>query len=53
MRNLWPKSKAWYFAQTQPWYFCSKMTKFEIDLKLIEFDCRLKSDENEAFLAKQ
>ena len=38
MRHFWPKSKA---------KFCSKM-KFEIDY----FDCRLKSDENEAFLAK-
>ena len=25
--------------------FCSKMTKFEANLKLIDSDCRLKSDE--------
>ena len=45
MRHFWPKSKAIALV------FCSKMTKFEIDL--IDFDCRLKSDENEAFLAKK
>ena len=43
MRHFWPKCKAIALV------FCPKMTKFEI---AIDFDCRLKSDENEAFLAK-
>ena len=43
MRHFWPKSKAIALV------FCSKMTKFE----MIDFDCRLKSDENEAFLVKK
>ena len=43
MSDLWPKSKAITLV------FCRKMTK----LKLIDFDCRLKSDENERFLAKK
>ena len=44
MRHFWPKSKAIALV------FCSKMTKFD---QLVDFDCRLKSDENEAFLAKK
>ena len=47
MSHLWPKSKAIALV------FCSKMTKFEANLKLIAFDCRVKSDENEPLLAKQ
>ena len=43
MRDFWPKSKAIALV------FWPKMTK----LKLIDFDCRLKSDENEACLAKK
>ena len=42
MRHFWPKRKAIALV------FCSEMP----NLKLIEFDSRLKSDENEAFLAK-
>ena len=42
MRHFWPKGKAITLV------FCRKMTKIE----LIDFDCRLKSDANEAFLAK-
>ena len=44
MRQFWPKSKAIALV------FCLKMTKSVI---LVEFDCRLKSDENEAILAKK
>ena len=47
MSQVWPKSKAIALV------FCSKMTKFEANLKLIDLDCRLKSDENEPFLAKK
>ena len=47
MSHFWPKSKAIALV------FCSKMTKFEANLKLIDSDCRLKSDENEPFLAKK
>ena len=47
MSHLWPKSKAIALV------FCSKMTKFEANLKLIDFDCRLKSDENKPLLAKK
>ena len=43
MSDMWRKSKAIALV------FCSKMTKFT----LIAFDCRLKSDENEQFLAKK
>ena len=43
MRQFWPKSKAIALV------FCLKMTKIEI----VEFDCTLKSDENEAILAKK
>ena len=45
MSHFWPKSKAIALV------FCSKMTKFEANL--IDSDCRLKSDENEPFLAKK
>ena len=47
MSHFWPKSKAIALV------FCSKMTKFEANLKLIDSDCRLTSDENEPFLAKK
>ena len=47
MSQFWPKSKAIALV------FCSKMTKFEANLKLIDFDCRLKGYENEPFLAKK
>ena len=40
---FWPNSKA------KTLVFCRKMTK----MKFIHFDCRLKSDENEPFLAKK
>ena len=43
MSHLWPKSKAIALV------FCSKLTKFE----MIHFDWRLKSDENEPFVAKK
>ena len=43
MSDFWPKSKAIALV------FCSKMT----NLKLIDFDGPLKSDENEGFLAKK
>ena len=43
MRHDWPKTKAIALV------FCSKVT----NLKLIDFDCRLTSDENEACLAKK
>ena len=46
MSHFWPECKAIALV------FCSKMTKFEGNLKLIDFDCRLKSDENEPFLAR-
>ena len=36
MSQFWPKSKAIALV------FCSKLTKFEANLKLIDFDCRLK-----------
>ena len=43
MSHLWPKSKAiaLVFFPKSP------------NLKFIHFDCRLKSDENEPFLAKK
>ena len=44
MSHFWPKSKAIALV------FCSKMTKFEANLKLID-DCRVKSDENELRVA--
>ena len=47
MSHFWPKSKAIALV------VCSQMTKFEANLKLIDFDCRLKSDENGPFLAKK
>ena len=47
MSHFWPNSKAIALV------FCSKMTKFEANLKLIDFDYRLTSDENEPFLAKK
>ena len=43
MSDFWPKSKAIALV------FCSKMTK---NLKLIDFDSTLKSDENERFWPK-
>ena len=43
MSQFWPKSKAIALV------FCRKMTK----LKFIDFDMRLKSDENEPILAKK
>ena len=43
MRHFWPNSKAIALV------FCPKLPK----LKLIDFDWRLKSDENEACLAKK
>ena len=42
-----PKSKAIALV------FCSKISQTYSNLKLIDFDCRLKSDENEPFLAKK
>ena len=42
MRHVWPKSHAIALV------FCSKVTKFE----LIDFDCRLKSDEMRHFWPK-
>ena len=47
MSHLWPKRKAIALV------FRTKMNKFEANLKLIDFDCRLKSDENEPILAKK
>ena len=44
MRHFWPKSKAIALV------FCRKRTKIH---QLAYFDWRLKSDENEAFLAKK
>ena len=44
MRHFWPKSKAIALVF---------LLKNDHSLKLIDFDCRLKSDENEAFLAKK
>ena len=41
MSHFWPKSKAIALV------FCSQMTKVEVE----DFDWRLKSDENEPFLA--
>ena len=43
LRHVWPNSKAiaWYFSEKCP------------NLKLIDVDCRLKSDENEALLGKR
>ena len=46
MSHFWPNRKAIALV------FCSQMTKCEANLKLIDFDCRLKSDENEPFLPK-
>ena len=43
MSQFWPKSKAIALV------FWPKMTEIE----LIDFDCRLKSDENEPILAKK
>ena len=43
MSDFWPKSKAITLV------FCQQMTK----LKLIDVDCKVKSDENERFLAKK
>ena len=45
MSHFWPKSKAIALV------FCPKMTKPK--LKLAYFDWRLKSDENEPYLAKK
>ena len=42
-----PKSKAIALV------FCSKISQTYSNLKLIDFDCRLKSDENELFWAKK
>ena len=47
MSHFWPKSKAIALV------FCPKLSQKWPKLKLIEFDCRLKSDENEPFLAKK
>ena len=46
MSQFWPKSKAIALV------FCPKMSENDRKLKLIDFDCRLKSDENEPILAK-
>ena len=47
MSQLWPKSKAIALV------FWPKMSEKSPTLKLIDFDCRLKSDENEPILAKK
>ena len=47
MRHFWPKSKAIALV------FSPKMTDKGPKLKLIDFDCRLKSYDNEAILAKK
>ena len=46
MSQFWPKSKAIALV------FWPKMSEQLPKLKLIDFDCRLKSDENEPILAK-
>ena len=46
MSQFWPKSKAIALV------FQPKMGEKSHKLKLIDFDCRLKSDENEPNLAK-
>ena len=43
MGDFWPNSKAIALVLGEKYP----------DLKLIDFDCRLKSDENERFLAKE
>ena len=45
--HFWPQSKAIALV------FCSNISQTYSNLKLIDFDCRLKSDENEPFLAKK
>ena len=47
MLQFWSKSKAIALV------FWPKMSEKSPKLKLIDFDCRLKSDENEPFLAKK
>ena len=47
MSQFWPKSKAIALV------ILPKMSDKRPKLKLIDFDCRLKSDENEAILAKK
>ena len=47
MSQCWPKSKAIALV------FSPKMSEQLPKLKLIGFDCRLKSDENEPILAKK
>ena len=47
MSQFWPESKVIAFV------FWPKMSEHLPTLKLIDFDCRLKSDENEPILAKK
>ena len=47
MSQFWPKSKAIALV------FWPKMSEKSPKLKLIDFDWRLTSDENEAFFAKK
>ena len=47
MSQFWPKSKAIALV------FCPKMSEKSPKFKLIDFDCTLRSDENEPILAKR
>ena len=47
MSQFWPKSKAIALV------FCPQMSEKSPKFKLIDFDCTLKSDENEPILAKK
>ena len=47
MSHFWPKGKAIALV------FCSKMTQTCSNLKLIDFDLRLKSDENEPLFGQK
>ena len=46
MSQFWTKSKAIALV------FCPKMSEKSPKFKLIDFDCTLRSDENEPILAK-
>ena len=47
MSDFWPQSKAIALV------LCSKLTQKLLNLNLIDFDCRLTSDDNERFLANK